>query len=206
MLDTSGWKVGTIVGYVELKPPRPEADRPIVAPDFWLIGVATPPHETETCERVRDLGIPFYLPIVQKQRRAGRGRVVDIVEPLIRSYFFVPASITQDEYTEIRHTRGVSDFLQMDGKPAVIRERELERIRKEEQRREALRQRRILTSGQGPRYIVGEAVTINVGFLQLDAKVDAIPSPGRVKVKLEGMTLFGRNVVEVDLAHIRPAN
>lgn len=189
----------TAAGHVEFTSPSEPA-----RPSHWLIGIAEPARECDTCRRLEDIGIGTYLPIVVKQRRIGRNRVRDVTVPLLQPYFFVPASITDREYYDVLNTRGVVDFLAINGKPAALREGELARVRYHEERFEQLRLDRILKSGKGPRFIVGEDVKITVGFAILDAEVHAIGT-NKIKVKLKEGTLFGRDVVEVDLGHIHHA-
>lgn len=183
-------------GRISFRHPPAEA-----RPSHWLIGIAFAGREYATCRRLEDLHIEVYLPFKIIQRRAGRSRVVDVVVPLLRPYFFVPASISDDQYLDVKHTAGVFDFLQVEGKRAVIKDRELERARYQEITAEQKRQKRILESGKGKHFIVGEAVNVKVGFATLDGHVDAV-SQRKVKVKLCEGQLFGRDVVEVDLGHI----
>jgi hypothetical protein len=53
--------------------------------------------------------------------------------------------------------------------------------------------------------MIGEPVRITVGFASARGSVHRLVGLARAEVKLEGMTLFGRNVVEVDLAHMARA-
>lgn len=170
----------------------------------WLIGIAEAPREYLICQRIRESGVELYLPIEHKQQRAGRGKVRDIVQPILRPYFFVPASISDYEFSYIRHSRGVRGFLEIDGKPAVMRESELTRVRYQEDQLAQRRRRRIIESGQGPHFIVGEAVEITVGSVRVEGTVYSV-GLARAEVKLNGITIFGRDVVEVDLTHIAPA-
>lgn len=188
-------------GFIEFVHPPAET-----RPERWLIGMAYAGREYATCRRIEDeVGIAVYLPFEIKQRRAGRNRLVDIVVPLLRTYFFVPAAIDDRSYHDVKHTNGVLDFLQINGKPGVIRDTELKWAREKELASEQLRRRRILQSGQGPRFMIGEAVKVSVGFAALDAVVHEIPSDKRVRVRLNEGAMFGRDVVEVDLSHLKSA-
>lgn len=172
---------------------------------YWLIGIAQPPHEWKVCEEIRAGGVDLYLPIELKQQRAGRGKLRDVVQPILRPYFFVPATITDDQYIWVKHTPGVRGFLEVGGKPAFMRDSELKRVRYQEMTRDQARRRRDIERGKGPLFIVGEAVEIAVGFANLRGSVHSV-GLARAEVQLEtGVTLFGRSVVEVDLAHLSPA-
>lgn len=187
-------------GLVQFK--QPTAER---RPARWLIGIAAAGAEYTVCRRIEDeVGIEVYLPFEVKRRRLGRNRVVDVVVPFFRTYFFVPASISDADYHGVRFTHGVRDFLQIDRKPCVIRDSELDRVRLQEQDAEQRRRRRFFQSGEGPQFMVGEEVKVTIGFSELDATVHEI-SRKRIRVKLAAGTLFGRDVVEVDLGHISQA-
>lgn len=204
MFDPLNCKVGDLVGYVA--PRAAGAARPTRRPlettshTHWLIGVAAPPHEAGICGRLRESGIDIYLPIAFKQQRAGRGKLRDVVVPILRPYFFVPASITDAEFVEIRHARGVTGFLEIEGKPAVMGDAQLKRVRYYEATLEQERRRRIIERGQGDHFMVGEAVEVAVGFARMYGVVHSVSST-RAEVKLD-IVLFGREVVEVDLAHL----
>lgn len=65
---------------------------------------------------------------MNKVRRKWSDRYKIIEEPLFKSYVFV--CISEDEKTRVRLTDGVMNFLYWNGKPAVIKEEEIEMIRK----------------------------------------------------------------------------
>ena len=55
-------------------------------------------------------------------------RVKLVEEPLFKSYVFV--KVNEEQRTPVRMTDGVINFVYWDGKPAVIKEREIDSIRK----------------------------------------------------------------------------
>ncbi|HEY0067373.1 MAG TPA: transcription termination/antitermination NusG family protein, partial [Flavisolibacter sp.] len=55
-------------------------------------------------------------------------RIKTIEEPLFKSYVFV--KVDEDERTNVRMTDGVVNFVYWNGKPALIREKEIQTIRK----------------------------------------------------------------------------
>jgi transcription antitermination factor NusG len=189
----------TTDGFIEFRGPADEE-----RPSRWVIGIAAAGREYAICQRIEeneDFGI--YLPIEVKQRRAGRNRLANIVVPLIRPYFFVPASITDEQYHHIKNTPGVFDFLQIDGRLAVIRDRELDRARLQEFDSEQKRLRRILGRGSSEHFAIDEPVRIDVGFTSFDATVHSIKGR-KIEVDLGPQCLlFGKRIVEVDLAHIK---
>ena len=51
-----------------------------------------------------------------------------VEEPLFKSYVF--ARVSEEEQTQVRMTAGVMNFVYWQGKPAIIRSKEIETIRK----------------------------------------------------------------------------
>lgn len=200
MFDPRTCKIGDFAGYHQRSVPAQISSDP----SHWLIGVAEPPHEDRTCQRIRHAGVPVYLPVEHKQQRAGRRKLRDVVLPFLRPYFFVPASITDEQYLLVKHTRGVVGFLEIDSRPAVMRDAELVRARYRERVYEENRRRRILERGEGPHFMVDEQVEIMVGTARVSGTIHSVGGD-RATVKLSGITLFGREVVEVDLAHLAPS-
>lgn len=171
---------------------------------YWLIGIAEAPHEWQICQRLIADGIDLYLPVEIRQQRAGRGKLREVMQPIFRPYFFVPARITDEQFLWIKHTPGVRGFVEVGDKLAFVPNAELQRVRYVEGTFDQERRRRDIERGKGLHFIVGEPVEITVGFARVRGSVHSI-GPARAEVKLEGITLFGRDVVEVDLAHMTPA-
>lgn len=71
-------------------------------------------------------GIENYCPL-NKVRRKWSDRVKLVEEPLFKSYVFV--KISDEERTPVRMTDGVINFVYWDGKPAVIKDKEIIIIR-----------------------------------------------------------------------------
>ena len=72
-------------------------------------------------------GIESWCP-VQKRERQWSDRKKIIEEPLFRSYVFV--RISKEEHTKVLSTIGVVNFLYFERKPAIIRDNEIETIKK----------------------------------------------------------------------------
>jgi transcription antitermination factor NusG len=72
-------------------------------------------------------GFESWCP-VQKRERQWSDRKKIIEEPLFRSYVFIKAA--KIDYTKILSTIGVVNFLYFEKKPAIIRDNEIEEIRK----------------------------------------------------------------------------
>lgn len=67
-------------------------------------------------------GIESYCPL-NKVRRKWSDRIKLIEEPLFKSYVFV--KINEEEKTEVRMTNGVVNFVYWNGKPALIKDKEI---------------------------------------------------------------------------------
>lgn len=61
-------------------------------------------------------------------RRKWSDRVKVVEEPLFKSYVFV--KVSEDDRLQVRTTPGVINFVYWNGKPAVIKEKEIATIRK----------------------------------------------------------------------------
>jgi transcription antitermination factor NusG len=82
-------------------------------------------------KKVEDLlmqqGFDSWCPVEKKERYwTDRKKIIDV--PLFRSYVFVKTS--KEEYAKVLSTMGVVNFLYFERKPAIIRDVEIEEIRK----------------------------------------------------------------------------
>lgn len=76
---------------------------------------------------MKEKGFECYCPL-NKVRRKWSDRVKLVEEPLFKSYVFV--KVTDENRTAVRMTPGVVNFVYWDGKPAVIREKEINTIKR----------------------------------------------------------------------------
>lgn len=76
---------------------------------------------------LKDKGIESYCPL-NKVRRKWSDRIKIVEEPLFKSYVFV--KVDESDRAAVRTTDGVINFIYWDGKPAVIREKEIQAIKK----------------------------------------------------------------------------
>ena len=72
-------------------------------------------------------GLESYCPL-NKVRRKWSDRVKVVEEPLFKSYVFV--KVNDEDRSKVRMTNGAINFVYWDGKPAVIKEREIAAIRR----------------------------------------------------------------------------
>jgi transcription antitermination factor NusG len=166
--------------------------------------IARSSFELDACRRIEELQLSIdpYLPLVRKQRRIGRNRLVDVEVAMLQNYFFVPATVDDEQYNAIRFTPGVLDFLKSGGiKPSIMRDSELERVRYRERLIRKEWEKRA-AEVKSDRFMIGENVQLRVGFVRRDASVHAIDARGRIEIKLAEGTLFGRDVIPVDPGHL----
>ena len=71
-------------------------------------------------------GVESYCPL-NKVRRKWSDRIKLVEEPLFKSYVFV--KVDEVNRTAVRMTDGVINFVYWDGKPAVIKEKEIQAIK-----------------------------------------------------------------------------
>lgn len=93
----------------------------------WLAVYTRPRWEKKVNQLLREKGTESYCPL-NKVRRKWSDRVKIVEEPLFKSYVFV--KISDEERTGVRMTSGVINFVYWEGKPAVIKEKEISTIRK----------------------------------------------------------------------------
>jgi len=72
-------------------------------------------------------GLESYCPL-NKVRRKWSDRVKVVEEPLFKSYVFV--KVTEEDRSIVRMTNGAINFIYWDGKPAVIKEKEINAIKR----------------------------------------------------------------------------
>jgi transcription antitermination factor NusG len=91
----------------------------------WYAIYTKPRWEKKVMRLLEEKGIENYCPLNRVQRKwSDRVKVVE--EPLFKSYVFV--RVTEDEKTPVRMTGGVVNYVYWQGKPAIIKDREIETI------------------------------------------------------------------------------
>ena len=93
----------------------------------WLAVYTKPRWEKKIDQIFKDQGIESYCPLNKVHRKwSDRMRMVE--EPLFKSYVFVHIHETEEQ--KVRLINGVLNFVYWLGKPAVIRQIEIDRIRR----------------------------------------------------------------------------
>ena len=92
----------------------------------WLAVYSRPRWEKKVAQLLTEQGVENYCPL-NKVRRKWSDRVKIVEEPLFKSYVFV--RVNEKDRTSIRMTPGVINFVYWNGKPALIKDKEIEAIR-----------------------------------------------------------------------------
>ena len=93
----------------------------------WLAIYSRPRWEKKVNQLLTEKGLESYCPL-NKVRRKWSDRVKMVEEPLFKSYVFV--KVSDEDRTAVRMTPGVINFVYWDGKPAVIKEKEINAIKR----------------------------------------------------------------------------
>jgi transcription antitermination factor NusG len=93
----------------------------------WFAIYTRPRWEKKVHNLLIQKGIESYCPL-NKVRRKWSDRIKLVEEPLFKSYVFVKTD--EEGRTPIRMTDGVVNFVYWNGKPAVIKEKEIQTIKK----------------------------------------------------------------------------
>ena len=93
----------------------------------WLAVYTKPRWEKKVAERIGAKGIEVYCPL-NKVRKKWSDRYKVVEEPLFKSYVFV--KVKEEDRTLIRLAEGVVNFVYNEGRPALIREEEINLIRR----------------------------------------------------------------------------
>lgn len=93
----------------------------------WLAVYTRPRWEKKVNQLLAEKGLECYCPL-NKVRRKWSDRMKLVEEPLFKSYVFV--KVSDEDRSKVRMTTGAINFVYWNGKPAVIREREITAIRR----------------------------------------------------------------------------
>jgi transcription antitermination factor NusG len=93
----------------------------------WLAVYTRPRWEKKVNLLFAQKGLESYCPL-NKVRRKWSDRMKTVEEPLFKSYVFV--KVSEDDRASVRMTNGAINFVYWNGKPAVIKEREITAIKR----------------------------------------------------------------------------
>jgi len=92
----------------------------------WFAIYTKPRWEKKVNQSLTDKGVECYCPL-NKVKRKWSDRTKTVEEPLFKSYVFV--KVSEEERTKVRLTNGVVNFVYWNGKPAIVREKEIQTIK-----------------------------------------------------------------------------
>jgi transcription antitermination factor NusG len=93
----------------------------------WYVLYTKPRWEKKVYTLLTDKNIEAYCPL-NKVRKKWSDRIKWVEEPLFKSYVFV--KLAAEDLTEVRMINGVVNFVYWLGKPAIVKNKEIEIIRK----------------------------------------------------------------------------
>jgi transcription antitermination factor NusG len=93
----------------------------------WLAIYTRPRWEKKVNQLLLEKGLESYCPL-NKVRRKWSDRIKLIEEPLFKSYVFV--KVSEEDRAAVRMTNGAINFVYWQGKPAIIKEKEIVAIKK----------------------------------------------------------------------------
>ena len=93
----------------------------------WLAVYTRPRWEKKVNHLLMEKGLESYCPL-NKIRRKWSDRMKIVEEPLFKSYVFV--KVSEEDRAAVRMTNGAINFVYWNGKPAVIKEKEILAIRR----------------------------------------------------------------------------
>jgi len=93
----------------------------------WYVVYTKPRCEKKVYSRLSEKGIEAYCP-QNRLRRKWSDRIKWVEEPLFKSYVFV--RVPEGEMPDVRFVSGVVNFVYWLGKPALVKDEEIETIRK----------------------------------------------------------------------------
>ena len=148
----------------------------------WLAVYTRPRWEKKVNQLLAERGIDRYCPL-NKVSRKWSDRIKVIEEPLFKSYVFV--KVNDDDRTHVRMTPGIINFVYWQGKPAVIKEKEINLIKRFLDEYESVEVRPIdLELNQRVKIISGPLMDHEGKLMQLKNKIAkvAIDSLGYVLI------------------------
>ncbi len=157
----------------------------------WHVIYTAPRAEKKVNERLLRQGIETYLPM-QKVLRQWSDRKKKVSVPLFNSYVFV--KVCPEEYKKVWQVSGFSRFINYLGKPALVRQIEIDNIKNFLSR----------TSGSDIKFEVNNKAEILDG--PLHGKSGIIESIGKNTIKLNIDQLGISLVAEVQKSSVRQLN
>jgi transcription antitermination factor NusG len=164
----------------------------------WHAVYTKPRWEKKVHALLEQKGVECYCPL-NKVRRKWSDRMKVVQEPLFKSYVFV--RLLEEEKLNVRMTNGVVNFVYWLGKPAIVKDKEIETIKKFlneyqifEVKPISLEVNSKVKIGQGA-FMNQEATVMKVMKRKVELKIDSIGYTLIAYIDKAGLTpLAGQNV------------
>ena len=144
----------------------------------WLAIYTQPRWEKKVDRLLESQGIVSYCPTTTVYRQWS-DRKKRVEEPLFKSYVFV--QVDQSQQPDVRMTSGVKNFVYWLGKPAVIKDFEIENIRR------FLNEYVEVAVVSIPQIVVGSRLVINCGVLMSHEATALKVHKKYVEVRIESL-------------------
>ena len=145
----------------------------------WYVVYTKPRWEKKVAVLLTDKGVENYCPLNRVSKKwSDRKKVV--LEPLFKGYVFVALAISNK--WEVKNTEGILNFVHWNGKPATVKEKEINIIKKFLQEFDDII---VSNSKLSP----DDEVEIKQGVLMNFKGIVLEVTGNRAKVKIEGMGL-----------------
>jgi len=95
----------------------------------WFVVYCKSREENRACQHLQNQGVTSFFPKIKKQKIL-RGKKTISEEALFPSYLFIQADQLDVNFTSIRSTRGINDFVRFGGKIATVPEQLVEQLKK----------------------------------------------------------------------------
>lgn len=95
---------------------------------MWYVVQSKPRGEFRALENLNRQGFDCYLPLIRKDKILN-GRLVKIQVPLYSRYLFVSQTSTNQNFSKIRSTFGVTSLVSFSAKPCLIGDQVIQCIR-----------------------------------------------------------------------------
>lgn len=197
-------RIGDFVDFID-KPSASPARLVAAGPVLWHIVLIEPQQEVTTVWRLHELGMEMYSPIVRRKVRTNRRTASGQREmrvaprPMFPGYSFLSTAATPD-LNIVRRVNGVRDFLNVEGKPAVLPQAAIDAIRAKEFDQHQKYMEEISPRRKRPHLKRGQSVRIENGpFADFVRTIEQVDSLGRIMV-LHGMVKHWMEADQVVLA------
>ena len=145
----------------------------------WYVVYTKPRWEKKVAALLTDKGVENYCPLNRVSKKwSDRKKVV--LEPLFKGYVFVALAITNK--WEVKNTEGILNFVHWNGKPAVVKEKEINIIKKFLQEFDDIK----VTNNK---VLPNDEVEIKQGLLMNFKGIVLEVTGNSAKVRIEGMGL-----------------